>query len=147
LPEIDILFLNEFEAERSTGRTVRTKKGAICLAALQKAAADLLRGGVRKLVFIHFAEGAHVSSADGASYVHGSVHIPYSSIVSTVGAGDAFAAGVLLGLHEGAPTQRCLEYGLCSAAACLLDSTASGGMRPLADCMKLGRRHGFRSLA
>jgi sugar/nucleoside kinase (ribokinase family) len=145
LSEVDFLFLNEFEAERCTGRTIRTKRGAIGRTALEKAAANLLRAGVSKCVFIHFAEGAYAAAADGTRCVQGSVKIPSHRTVSTVGAGDAFAAGVLLGLHEDEPLQTCLEYGVCSAGACLLDSTASGGMRPLTECIKLGWRYGFFS--
>jgi sugar/nucleoside kinase (ribokinase family) len=66
-------------------------------------------------------------------------------IAGTVGAGDALAAGVLFGLHEEWPMGRSLELGACAAAASLLDPGSSGGIRPSADCLALGREHGFLS--
>jgi len=46
------------------------------------------------------------------------------------GAGDAFSAGVLHGLHQGWPLQRCLAYAAASAAISLADVSATGAMRP-----------------
>ena len=60
------------------------------------------------------------------------------------GAGDAFAAGVLLGWHDGKPVSEQLRYGVCAAAANLSEETCTGGMKPLEECLKLGTRFGFR---
>ena len=48
------------------------------------------------------------------------MRVPPGEIRSSNGAGDAFAAGVLLGLHEGLPVERCLVQGVCVAAVSLL---------------------------
>jgi hypothetical protein len=37
-----------------------------------------------------------------------------------------------------------ITYGVCAAAACLLDPTTSNGIKPLSDCLKLGREFGYR---
>ena len=66
-------------------------------------------------------------------------------IAGSVGAGDAFAAGVLLGIHEDWPMGRSLELGVCAAAVSLLHPTCSGGLRSHGDCLAFGRGHGFQS--
>jgi len=45
------------------------------------------------------------------------------------------AAGILLGLHEGWPMARCLELGVCAAASCLFDSTTSGSVMSMSECL------------
>lgn len=47
---------------------------------------------------------------------------PYtpSQIVDTIGAGDAFASGFLMGILEGDPVKRCIHYGLACAKETLL---------------------------
>jgi sugar/nucleoside kinase (ribokinase family) len=70
--------------------------------------------------------------------------VPQGEIVSTVGAGDAFAAGLLYGLHEDLPIETALRYGVCAAAACLGGGGTSDGVKPLAECLALEARHGAR---
>ena len=65
-------------------------------------------------------------------------------VKGAAGAGDAFAAGVLLGWHDGKPVSEQLRYGVCAAAANLSEETCTGGMKPLEECLKLGTRFGFR---
>lgn len=50
----------------------------------------------------------------------------------------------MLGLHEEWDLPRCLQTGVCMAAACLSHPTGTEGMRPLADCLALGKKYGFR---
>lgn len=47
---------------------------------------------------------------------------PYtpSQVVDTIGAGDAFASGFLMGFLEGDPVKRCIHYGLACAKETLL---------------------------
>jgi sugar/nucleoside kinase (ribokinase family) len=65
-------------------------------------------------------------------------------IAGTAGAGDAFCAGVLLGLHEGWELPRCLQTGVCVAAASLSHPTCTGGMKSLSACLSLGKKYGYR---
>ncbi len=145
LPYCDYCILNEFEAQRTTGIEIM-RGDTVDLEAAQKAAQELLKAGVREWVVIHFPQGAMAIGSNGKQLVQGSVDLPQSEIVGAVGAGDAFAAGTLLGLHERAPIESALKYGMCAAAASLTDATSSGGVRPLAECLQLGKRFGFREL-
>jgi sugar/nucleoside kinase (ribokinase family) len=65
-------------------------------------------------------------------------------VVSTTGAGDAFAAGVVHGLHEGLPVEDCLRQGAASAAACISSAGTSDGIRPMAECLAAAEAAGHR---
>jgi sugar/nucleoside kinase (ribokinase family) len=66
---------------------------------------------------------------------------------STTGAGDAFAAGVILGLHEGWPVERCLRLAVASAAACVRSPTTSAGIQSAEACLAEAGRAGYRPAA
>jgi D-lyxose ketol-isomerase/sugar/nucleoside kinase (ribokinase family) len=145
LPYTDILFLNEFEAERITGIQV-FQDGRFSPSHAQQACHELLSAGVRQWAILHCPDGAVAMGADGAFFLQGSVQLPKSLIAGTVGAGDAFAAGMLMGIHEKWPMDETLRLAVGSAAACLLHPTSSGGLLPTGDCLGLGTRYGYRKL-
>ncbi|MGA0325942.1 MAG: PfkB family carbohydrate kinase, partial [Limisphaerales bacterium] len=66
---------------------------------------------------------------------------PQKYIAGSAGAGDAFCAGVLMGLHESWDIQQCLKAGVCAAASSLSHPTCTGGIQPLQDCLKLPKRY------
>ena len=126
LPEIDVLFLNEIEASRATGRAIAgpgDRDGMI------RAAGMLAAGGVRRAVVLHSAE-LTVWAEAGDAHVHVPDPVPEAEIAGAVGAGDAFAAGVMHGLHEGWGREDCADLGSRAAAACLRVPTATGGLGP-----------------
>jgi sugar/nucleoside kinase (ribokinase family) len=92
---------------------------------------------------IHCVEGAVAAMADGGVYGQGSVRLPAGFIRGATGAGDAFAAGFIHGVHEGFPVPVCLRQAVSAAAMCLSDPTTSEGLGPLADCLALGEEYGF----
>lgn len=145
LPHIDYLIINEIEAEKITGVGLRPL-GAIDLDSVREAGAALLLNGVQQGVVIHFEEGAVAFGADGDSEEIGSLDLPQEFIKGATGAGDAFAAGFLFGIHEGLTTPECLRHAICVAAACLSHPATSEGIMPLEECLALGDRFGFRML-
>jgi len=144
LPHVDYCILNEFELERTAGVPARGEGERIDPAAIRKGAQRLLEVGVREFVIVHFPEGACALSREGLFSACGSVRVPDGAIRSTVGAGDAFAAGVLLGIHDGAPIGDALRAGSAAAAACLLGHGASDAIRPLEECLALEEQFGVR---
>jgi sugar/nucleoside kinase (ribokinase family) len=145
LRHCDYCVLNEFEAERTTGIEIM-RSDSVDLAAARKAARELLEAGVREWAVIHFPAGAIAVGMNNRELAQGSVNLPQSKIAGTVGAGDAFAAGVLLGLHEEMPMEVALKYGMCAAAASLTDPTCSAGVKPLSECLNFGEAFGFRKI-
>ena len=142
LPEVDVLFANDEEVEKLTGR--RIGRGAeLKRTAVEAAARTVMERGVRDWVVVHFPEGACACSAAGECVWQASVRMPAVEIGGTAGAGDALAAGVLLGLHEGWPMARALELGACAAAASLRHPTCSETVERMEACLELGRQFGF----
>ena len=137
LPHVDFLFLNEYEA----GCLLAAELGSCDREELIGAAAEIRALGVRELVIIHRPDGVAVA-ADDERFWQGSVAMPDENIAGA--AGDAFAAGMLLGLHDDLPVSQCLRQAVCCAALCLTDPTTSGGMAPLAAALEIGERFGFR---
>ena len=144
LRHVDYCIMNEFEAERTTGIKTR-RDNDIDMDALEKVSRHLIDAGVREWVILHFPEGSVAMGRDGVFRTQGSVRVPQADIVSTVGAGDAFAAGVLYGLHEEVGIEAALQYGVCAAAACLCGAGTSHGILPLDDCLQFGRKFDFRA--
>lgn len=138
LPEVDLLFANDFEAEKITDRNLG-RGATLDREAFLAAGCDLLRKGVRRLVLIHAPEGVCAVSASGEGFWQPSIHLPTGMIAGAAGAGDALAAGVLLGWHEAWPIQRSLELGTFAAAASLTHPSCSAGVRTMEECMQFGR--------
>jgi sugar/nucleoside kinase (ribokinase family) len=143
LKHADYAIMNEYEAGQITGFKVRPGE-KLDTASLRHAAGAILQLGVRELVVIHFPEGCFARSRDGQDYWQSSLKVPAKAIAGTAGAGDAFCAGVLAGLHEGWEVPRSLLTGVCSAAMSLTDPTCTGGMKPLAQVLALAKKWGIR---
>ena len=141
----DYCIMNEFEAGRVTGHTIRTPQG-LDQSALRASMEVLLEAGVRERVLVHFPEGGCALSREHEWAQQGSVILPEGYIKGAAGAGDAFTAGVLLGWHENKSIQEQLQLGVCAAAANLSEETCTGGLRSAADCLALGTQYGFRSV-
>jgi len=144
LKHTDYCILNEFEAGRTTGFKIRNEQGELDTVALKHASGALLQCGIRELVVIHFPEGAFARTLDGQDYWQSSLKLPQKYIVGSAGAGDAFCAGVLFGLHEGWDIQHALKVGVCAAAASLSDPTCTGGIPKLEDALALGKKFNLR---
>jgi len=123
----DYLIINEVEAEKSTGLSLRDDAGNIRVSDVEEAARWLLDAGVRKLVVIHFPEGGVVASKEGRCCSAPSFSPAREEIVSTVGAGDAFCAGALYAIHEGFSLDALLDFASASARFNLFSSTSTGG--------------------
>jgi len=145
LPQVDILFLNELEASWLTGIDL-TGEGPIVLEKAREALEVINGMGVKEQVILHFPDAATALDKAGGFLIQGSVNVPAGEIAGAAGAGDAFAAGFLFGTHEGWETARCLQLGVCVAASCLRDATTSGSIRPLAECLRLGEKLGYREV-
>lgn len=146
LPYVDYCILNELEIERTTGIPTR-RDGKIDLDAVKRASRELFAAGVQEWVIVHFPEGACATNGLGESFIQPSLQVPDDQIVGTVGAGDAFAAGVLLGLHDELPIETALRYGIATATACLLSAGTSDGIKPLEVCLHHLEAWSFRDLS
>ena len=146
LPHLDYLVVNELEASALAGVEV-TPVGADASpdwVRLEQVALSLVDAGVARLVAVHLPSGCVAAAPGGLTWRQGSVRVPRSELRNATGAGDAFASGVVFGLHEGWPVPDCLRAGVCAAAASLRGAGTSDGVLPLASCRELGTRYGYR---
>ena len=88
--------------------------------------------------------GDFARTRKGEDFWQTSLKLPSKHISGTAGAGDAFCAGVLWGLHECWDLQRSLLTAVCIAAASLSDATCTAGVQPLKSSLALAHKFGFR---
>ncbi|PWM75084.1 MAG: hypothetical protein DBX59_02720 [Bacillota bacterium] len=129
LPYVDNLIVNETEAARLAGENPAVKN-------LPAIAEKLLALGVRERVIVHCPEAGVCVSARGTVSVP-SFDLPEGFIKGTTGAGDAFCAGALLGIYEGADDGEILQTATVAAAAALSAADATGGMTSLDGARKM----------
>lgn len=119
LPVTDYLFCNEVEAALATGEAIA---GPGDRGGLLRAGEALRAGGVRGAVVIHSPDvGLWIGDETMAVTPE-----PPERVVNPLGAGDAFCAGVIWGIHEGWLPEACLRLGHRAAGACLAGETATG---------------------
>lgn len=136
LPHLDYLIVNDWEigalADEKTYH-----EGVTDIEACLKAARHVLAHGSVGLAVVHFPRGAIAVSRDGTVARQPSLRVPQSAIVGANGAGDAFAAGMLYGLHEGWDVQRCLALAHASAAASLRGASTTDTVETWRACLQL----------
>ena len=143
LPHLDTLIVNDSEigalAEMVTVRDGRTDVEA-CI----NASVGILGQGAMRLVTVHFPDGAITVSRDGGQAFVPSVRVPPEAIVGPNGAGDAFAAGFMYGLHENWPIEECLGLGHAAAACSLRTAGTTDGVVSWRECLDIARQWGGR---
>lgn len=142
---VDYLILNEIETARAVGCSVRDAQGRLDGEALIRAVDKLYTFGDMAVVVVHMPEGVYLRNREGKRLSQGSLRLPEGYIAGAVGAGDAFCAGMLYGLHEEWPLERTAVLATCCAAASLSRPGASEGVMPLDETLELGERFGHRS--
>ena len=93
--------------------------------------------GVSTWAVIHSREGGFGLDENNNYIAKESLVLPEGYIKGSVGAGDAFCAGVLCGAEKGIKLETAIELGIGSAAASLSEASATDGMRTEAEAMKL----------
>jgi sugar/nucleoside kinase (ribokinase family) len=127
----DVVFMNEFELGRTTGSEIVPNAATETFA---KASEKLFESGLKGIAVIHTATQAFAFKAGGE--IHRRSAASVANVVGTVGAGDAFAAGFLLGWHDGHTLEKCLEFATVSAASSLCGEGASDAVLSLDEATK-----------
>jgi sugar/nucleoside kinase (ribokinase family) len=132
LSHIDMLFLNEVEAARATGLPI---SGGDDRNGIQAAARLLVAGGAGTVVIHTPALSLWLTANQPPLCIMPDPMDP-ATIISPVGAGDAFCAGVIYGIYHGWDPVLSMTLGHRAAAAALGGATATSGIPPLADLMR-----------
>jgi sugar/nucleoside kinase (ribokinase family) len=143
LPHLDYLVINDFEIGALAGIPT-TPSGATDIEAVRRACRAVMEMGSMELVVVHFPKGAIGLTRDGRLVEQPSVRVPKEAIKGSNGAGDAFAAGVLLTLHDGGDLSEALKLGHAVAAASLRSLTTVGSVESEAACRALCEQWGWR---
>jgi len=144
LPHLDYLIVNDFEIGALAGVATRRADGSTDTPSVGRAIAKALEMGAMRWVVAHFPEGAVAGGRDGTWASLGSVAAPASAIAGVNGAGDAFAAGLMYGLHEGWPIADCLRLAHSAAAASMRAVSTTEGVGLVAECLALAEKWGLR---
>jgi sugar/nucleoside kinase (ribokinase family) len=145
LPLLDSLIVNEQEAGMLVDVDLRPN-GHIDWDGVEEAARRLRRLGATTLIGIHFPEGGVTMDKEGRMSRQPSVAIPERDVVSAVGAGDAFASGLMFGLLEGWENAKSIRLAVANAAISLLSDTTTGAIRPWREALDFADAHGFRAI-
>lgn len=137
----DYCIINELEAQQITGILLRTESGALLVENLPKALSRLKEMGVARWAVIHCPELGCGMDPSGTYCEISSLQLPGGYIKGSVGAGDAFCAGVLYGASQGWTLWDALWLGNCTAAGSLSQMNASDGVGSVAEMLKLGKRY------
>jgi len=143
LPYTDWLFLNEYEAGKTTGLELIDGQGQLIKQNAIQACEILLKMGVKQWVILHHAHGCIAMSKQQQLIRQPRLNLPAHVIKGSAGAGDAFAAGVLAVLHEGGPIEKALEIGTLAAASSLFDPGCSESILPLSALEQLKTQYNW----
>lgn len=145
LAELDLLIVNDREIGALVGKDICIVDKDDLLVA-QSAALEVLRRGAMHLVVIHFPIGALAVRNDGEALFVPSVAIPSNLIGGPNGAGDAFAAGLLYGLHEQWKLDDAIWLGHAAAACSLREVDTTSGIDSWRVCLETAATWGKRQL-
>lgn len=127
LKNVDILILNEYETQLATNMEINIHDKN----SLSQALKFLAQKGPQTVV-IHYPKGAAVYHHGQISF-HYSYRVAQDEIKGSVGAGDAFSAGLLYGIHEGWDMDKIIDLSSAMARFNLTDLSATEGIKPLSE--------------
>ena len=143
LAHLDYLIVNEFEIAALAGRPIMLGQDTDIESCLVNAL-QVLAAGSMELVIVHFPTAAIAVTRQGQRVIAPSVNIPSDQIAGSNGAGDAFAAGALYGLHEGWELDRVMALAHAAAAASMRHIGTTDSMMAWSDCLALASAYGAR---
>ncbi|WP_034456899.1 carbohydrate kinase family protein [Buttiauxella noackiae] len=130
---LDYLVINELEASEFSGLEIRCSNGDPHIENIAQAATLLMDSGVRQRVVIHCPEGAWGIEPGMDGVWVPSFRLTQTEIIGSVGAGDAFCAGILYGCHEKWSLVDSLKLAHACARANLLCANAIDGAKTLTE--------------
>ena len=133
----DYCIINEIEAGQTTGISLRDENDALIRENIPRVLRRMKELGVSTWAVIHCPEGGFGIDENDNYVERESLHLPEGYIKGSVGAGDAFCAGVLCGAEKGEKLESAIELGIASAAASLSEANATDGMRSEAEVRRL----------
>lgn len=144
LKYLNYLVVNEIEAGRIAGTELEVVNGRLDQEAVRDVCKKILDHGVKDWIVIHAPEGSWAMDSQEKFYVCPSLKLPKDYIKGSVGAGDAFCAGMLLCLYKQMPMEEALKIANAAAASNLSAIDSVSGMQSLEEVKQLCEKYGFR---
>lgn len=145
----DYIIINEIESSLVSKIPLRNTEGII-EKNLSKVCKWFFEQGVNELVCIHFPEGAAALNKKGEYRQLASLKLPDGYIKGTVGAGDAFCAGMLYCQYKGFSIEKSLRTAINAAACNLSQADSVSGMKDIKYVLEMDknfeRGNGIRSI-
>ncbi|MDR3166118.1 MAG: carbohydrate kinase family protein [Synergistaceae bacterium] len=127
------VIINELEAGLITDIPPRDAEGRVIMANLRAICGKIKSLGVEQNVVIHMPECGAAVDEHGKFSVVGSYELPAGYVKGSVGAGDAFCAGMLYSMYKGFDMPQALKFANGAAALCLSNENAIDGMGSAAE--------------
>ena len=137
----DYFIVNEIESGKTVELPLRDADDRLMVDRIPEVLKRLKAMGVGRWAVIHAPEGGFGLDEEGRYVALPSLALPKGFIAGSVGAGDAFCAGVLHAAYKGETMEQAIRDGIATAAASLRTAGASDGvesiekMRALYDSM------------
>lgn len=142
----DYAVMNEVEGGMLAGISPRGKSGAPLFENLRLICENLMEAGVKRSVTLHCPELSCALDRSGTFSVLPSLALPKGYIVGSVGAGDAFCAGMLYSFCERLPLDEGMRIASCAAACNLAAVDSVSGAKGLEESLKLEKLYGRREI-
>ncbi len=133
----DYCVINESEAQEITGVLLRDEEDRLYPEHMKEALVRMKEMGVALWAVIHCPEGGFGLDEEENYVEVPSLRLPKGYIKGSVGAGDAFCAGVLYGAEMNYELRDAVRLGICTAAASLSAVNAVDGVGTIKEVMKL----------
>jgi len=144
LAHLDLLIVNDFEIAALAGKAT-DHEGDVDLATCWEAARTVFAQGAMQFLAVHFPGGAIALTRDGDEIHKPSVAVPSEAVVGANGAGDAFAAGVLYGLHEEWSPGEAIALGHAAAATSIRSLGTTDAVESWRQCLEIASEWGWRN--
>jgi sugar/nucleoside kinase (ribokinase family) len=136
----DHCIINELEAQQTTNIQLRSENDELITDNIYWALRKMMDMGVSTWTIIHAPEGGFGLDQEGNFVALNSLNLPKGYIKDTLGAGDAFCAGVLYAVQKRKCLREAIEMGIASATCSLSQCGATEGMRNTNEAMDLYAR-------
>ncbi len=133
----DYLIINEVESSYISGIPARDENGKIIFKNIEKICRRMFDEGVSDIVVIHSPEAGWYMDRKGRFICIPSLNLPEGYIKGSVGAGDAFCAGMLYGIYKNLDPEYSLRLASSAAAANLSSENSIDGMRTIEEILEL----------
>lgn len=136
LPYCNYFIVNEIEAGNTVGISPYGSDEKPDEVKIRRICKRILELGVNDLVVIHAPEGGWAMTSQEKFYFVPSLKLPKGYIKGSVGAGDAFCAGMLYSLYKDLAVKEALENANAAAACSLGEVDSTSGMKKIKEIRK-----------